>query len=388
MAAKKRDYYEVLGVSRNATQQEIKKAFRKLAMQYHPDRNKAPDAEEKFKEINEAYEVLDDAEKRRLYDMHGHDGLNAQGFHQGGFNPFDIFNSVFGEGFSFNNFSMDMDDDIGDVFSSFFGRGRHKDETIELNQLIDIQISFIDAARGVIKDIKYTRDKNCDVCNGSGAQPGEHNIDTCSKCGGEGYVIQNQKTVFAIFQTRKTCSSCNGRGTTIINKCLKCNGKKVISESVNRKIQIDAGTSDQDVIAVKNEGNSFNGKSGDLYVRVSVLQSSIFEKINNDIIVRPLVDPILAIVGGPITVPTLDGNTEINLKPYTANGERIIVTGGGIKGSGRIFKANRGGDLIIIINYAKPVNYSKQDLKKLSQFIQKNENVETYIKNAEKEFQN
>ncbi|WP_033160106.1 DnaJ domain-containing protein [Mycoplasmoides alvi] len=389
MAAQKRDYYEVLGVGRNATQQEIKKAFRKLAMQYHPDRNKAPDAEEKFKEINEAYEVLDDPEKRRFYDMHGHEGLNAQGFHQGGFNPFDIFNSVFGEGFSFD---MDMDDDFGSVFSSFFGgHSNQQQEGIELNKLIDIQINFIEAAKGTIKDIKFSRDKTCVTCDGSGAEPGYNNISSCAKCDGKGFVVQSQKTPFAVvFQTRRTCNNCKGQGKIITKKCSNCNGNKVIGETINRKIQIEPGTYDQDVIVIKNEGSSFNDKKGDLYVRITVLPSKIFERNKNDIIVRPLVDPILAIVGGNVMIPTLDGNKEITLKPYTANGECITISGGGIKTSNErsLFKNNRAGDLVIIINYAKPANFSKSDLKKLSEFVQKNHDVESYIKAVEKEFQN
>ncbi|WP_027123913.1 DnaJ domain-containing protein [Mycoplasmoides pirum] len=388
MAKSKRDYYEVLGVNRNATQQEIKKAFRKLAMQYHPDRNKAPDAEDKFKEINEAYEVLNDDEKRRLYDMHGHDGLNAQGFHQEGFNPFDIFNSVFGEGF---NFGMDMDDGFGDVFSSFFGGGNRtsRQEYVELNQLIDIKISFISAVKGIIKDIEYPRNKTCNTCNGFGAEPGPNNIVSCSNCEGKGWIIKNQKTPFGTIQSRKTCSNCHGEGKIINKKCNTCKGNKVVEEIVKRKIQIDPGTYDQDVIVIKNEGNIFEKQVGDLYVRVTVENSMVFERNKNDIIVRPLVDPILAIVGGKIVVPTLDGNKEILIKPGTANNDRIIITNGGIKSPERgLFKNNRQGDLIVIINYAKPIHYSKHDLKKLSEFVHENDSVNSYIKLAEKEFKN
>ncbi len=359
MAKQKRDYYEILGVSRDATQPEIQKAFRRLAMQYHPDRNKDPGAEDKFKEINEAYEVLNDDQKRRLYDLHGHDGLNAQGFHQEGFNPFDIFNSVFGDAFSFG-----VDDDFGGPFGSFFTNARTaQQDHIELNLLIDVKIGFIEAAKGAIKDVEYPRNKTCGRCDGSGAEPGPGNVVPCSACDGKGSVIKNQKTPFGIFQTQRTCSACRGQGEVIHKKCSACRGRRVVEETTRRKIQIDPGTFDQDVVVIKNEGNVFANQVGDLYVRIAVKPSMIFERNKNDVVVRPLVDPILAIVGGKITVPTLDGNKEIILKPGTANGERITIAGGGIKSAERgLFKSARHhGDLIVIVTYAKPNHYSKHD---------------------------
>lgn len=391
MPKSKRDYYEVLELSRNATQSDIKKAFRKLAMQYHPDRNKNPDAEERFKEINEAYEVLGDEEKRRLYDLHGFEGLNASGFHSEGFNPFDIFNSVFGEGFG--NFSVDFDDSgFGDVFSHFFGGNSKKHRDLgDINVLIDIDISFVESAKGTIRDVEYEREKTCTLCGGTGADTTSLNsLETCHVCEGSGVILRSQKTPFGVFQSKSRCSSCKGEGKNIRKKCSLCLGKKVINEKVKRKIQIEPGLFDQDVIIITGEGNSFHDRVGDLYVRVNILKSNIFERNNNDVIVHPVVDPILAIVGGSIFVPTLDGAKEIILKSGTANGERITVSGGGIKYSREngFFKNHRSGDLIIIIKYARPVNYNKQDLKKLKEFLQPNSEVESYLKVAQKEFSN
>lgn len=384
MAKQNRDYYEILGVSRSASQSEIKKAFRKLAMQYHPDRNKAPEAEEKFKEINEAYEVLSDDEKRKMYDTYGHEGLNASGFHAEDFNPFDIFNSVFGEGFA--NFSTGG---FGDVFSEFFGgHATRQQPHVDLNRLVDIDITFIEAAKGVIREITYQRDILCKTCNGSGASDRPDSISTCASCEGNGYATRTQKTPFGAFQTKTVCGACHGEGKVIRDKCAACNANKVNTETVQRKIQIEPGLYDQDVIVIKGEGNQYKSQIGDLFLRVNVKPSRIFERSKYDVIVKPLVDPLLAIAGGIITVPTLDGVKEVRLKPGTANGERIILYGGGIVNNERtIFKSAKHGDLILIITYARPNDYSKAELKKISELIKENDEVVSYIKSIEKEYQ-
>lgn len=391
--ASKRDYYEVLGIARDASKSDVKRAFRRLAMQYHPDRNKDPGAEDRFKEINEAYEVLGDDEKRAMYNQYGHEGLNASGFHQEGFNPFDIFNSVFGDGFMGFDFGGNAEEANmgGDPFAHFFGgnnRRRRAEPVIDLNRLVDVRISFVEAALGTIRDIEYTRQHQCSACSGSGAQGGPNNLVKCTTCDGVGTIIRSQKTPFGFFQQKALCNACHGAGTTIKEKCRSCNGEKLASETIKRKIQMEPGLFDQDVIAIKNEGSRFNGQTGDLFVRVNIAPSNIFERAKNDVIVRPLVDPIVALVGGTIQVPTLQGPKEIALKPRTANGERIIVAGGGIRYVDRGFFKNsrRVGDLIVIIAYARPVEFTKAELKKLRELVRDNPEVDAYAQLAEKEF--
>lgn len=391
----KRDYYEILGISKNADQSEIKRAFRKMAMKYHPDRNKDPNAEELFKEVNEAYEVLNDEEKRKLYDRYGHEGLNASGFHQEGFNPFDIFNSVFGEGFS--GFSEGIEfgsGGFGDVFSSFFGGGASRrashHEQVEINLLVDLNLSFLESAKGCVRDVTYVRQKTCKICKGTGAGTSPNAIKICGTCHGEGVVVQTKRIPFGTFQTQGICGTCRGEGKTIREKCNNCHGQKMISEEVVHKVQAEPGLFDQDVIVVKGEGHTYMNQVGDLYVRVNIADSRIFERNHNDVIVKALIDPLEAIVGGTVQVATLNGMRQIEVKPGTRNGEQIILSGEGIKTSNqsRLFKMNRTGDLIVIITYSSPNHYSKHELKKLQEFVKPNDEVNAYIKALEKELTN
>lgn len=384
----KRDYYEILEVSRSATQQDIKKAFRKLAMKYHPDRNKDSDAEEKFKEVNEAYEVLSDEEKRKLYDTYGHEGLNASGFHQGGFNPYDVFNSVFS--------GFDFEGGFGDVFSQFFGGGGsgfHNQEYIEevdLNLVHEIKINFLEAANGCIKNIKYTRQVTCPDCNGSGSADGD--VIACSDCNGEGFVVEQRRTLLGMFQTKKTCPSCKGEGQTIKNKCKKCKSRRMVDEVVERKVSIDSNVFYQDVVIVRGEGHIYKNLVGDLFLRVKIEPSRVFELRDNHVVVNVLVDPLVAITGGTILIPTLKEIKEINLKAGTKNGDIITIANGGInlKLDSRLYGANYNekGDLIVVINYARPSEYSKQEIAKLKEFIKQNKEVNLYETLMKKELNN
>ncbi|WP_027119413.1 molecular chaperone DnaJ [[Mycoplasma] testudinis] len=394
MAQSKRDYYEILGITKSADQSEIKRAFRKMAMKYHPDRNKEPDAEERFKEINEAYEVLNDEEKRKVYDRYGHEGLNASGFHQEGFNPFDIFNSVFGEGFSgFSSEGVEFGGGFGDMFSSFFGGGGRRqaqqEQQFEVNLLVDLHLNFIEAAKGCVKDVEYTRQKTCSTCSGSGAGTATDAIQVCSTCHGEGVIVQNKRTPFGTFQTQGICGSCRGEGKIIREKCATCKGQRTISETLVSKVKVDPGLYDQDVIVVKGEGHSFLNQVGDLYVRTNIAESRIFERSQNDILVKALIDPLDAMVGGTIYVATLNGLRQVEIKPGTRNGEQIILTGEGIKSAqpGRIFKSSRAGDLIVIVTYAAPNRYNKQEIKKLQELVRPNEEVEAFVKAMKKELE-
>ncbi|AFQ03811.1 molecular chaperone DnaJ [Mycoplasmoides genitalium M6320] len=387
MAAGKRDYYEVLGISKNASSQDIKRAFRKLAMQYHPDRHKAENEttqkqnEEKFKEVNEAYEVLSDEEKRKLYDQFGHEGLNASGFHEAGFNPFDIFNSVFGEGFSFG-----MDGDS--PFDFIFNRSKKRQQQIVVPYNLDIalviEINFFEMTNGCNKTIEYERKVSCHNCNGFGAEGGESGLDLCKDCNGNGFVIKNQRSIFGTIQSQVLCSTCNGQGKQIKVKCKTCRSNKYTVTNQIKEINIPAGMYSGEALVDESGGNEFKGHYGKLIIQVNVLASKIFKRSDNNVIANVLVDPMVAIVGGVIELPTLEGIKEFNIRPGTKSGEQIVIPNGGIKFS-KSFK-RKAGDLIIIISYARPCEYTNLELKKLREFIKPNQEVKQYLNTLKNEY--
>lgn len=384
MANNKRDYYEVLGVTKNATQDDIKKAFRKLAMQYHPDRNKAPDAEAKFKEINEAYEILGDEDKRKKYDQFGFAGVNEQAGYGGGGGFEDIFSQMFRNGRGGNtHFEFGGDDEEGgggfeDIFSQFFGGGGRKSQNKQPDNNIhaSITITFIEMVKGTNRDIKYQYKQNCSHCHGTGAETNS-DLKTCSHCNGRGRVITQQRTPFGNIQSETTCPYCHGTGKIITKKCSKCNGKGYVDGERNLKVNIPAGISNGDTIRINDAGNEYNGRVGQLFLKINVLQSNIFERIGDKIYVKTLVDPLIAIVGGNISVPTPYGFKEIKIKERTKNGEEITLSNLGI---------NQRKDLIVKIIYAKPNYYNNNELEKMKEFSNKtNNDVEEFKKIAEKE---
>lgn len=392
--ANKRDYYEVLGLSKDASEQDVKKAFRRLAMQYHPDRNKAPDAEEKFKEINEAYAVLSDKDKRATYDRFGFEGLNQQGFSAG--NPFDIFNQFFGgQGGVKFSFGGDDDVDIGDIFGGLFGGGRRKSTRrsnqvmvpYELNIQTEINIDFLDSVLGCKRDITLKIKSACDECKGTGVANEEGAEVTCSHCKGTGVYVQARRTPFGMMQSQTTCPYCNGTGKVIKKPCPKCKGKKYLEELKTYEIEIDPGIEDGQVVKIEGKGHSYKDYTGDLYVRINVGASRIFQKQGNTLYTQVVVDPLKAIVGGTIEVPTPYGFKTVKLPAGTADGQRIEIADAGIKGRKKLFgKSN--GDLIAIIKYATPNKYSKDEINTLNKVLdanKENDEVERYYKQAKKE---
>ncbi len=379
MPKNKRDYYEVLNISRSATADEIKKAFRKLAMKYHPDRNKEPDAEEKFKEINEAYEVLSDPQKRQTYDAYGFDGLNSNGF-TGGRNPFDIFNEFFGGQGTNVNFGGDFGDNIEDFISGIFGgrrsRGKKQTNTVpyDLDIHAQLKISFLQSIEGIKKKVSLNVKKTCDHCHGKGYEK-DSDVSTCTNCNGTGFVIKQQRSFLGIMQTQSVCPKCNGTGKIISKKCPKCNGKKYIDKTIDIDLEIKPGINSGEVLVFEGKGNSFGTNIGNLYIEVLVEESNFFRRRNNDIYTNAYVDPLLAITGGTIQIPTPYGLKEIKIAPGTGNGEQITVSGLGVKNSYKTF-LNRHGDLIVNIVYTKPARYTKEEINKLKEFIKK-DNVET-----------
>jgi molecular chaperone DnaJ len=393
--AAKRDYYEVLGITKNANGDEIKKAFRKLAMQYHPDRNKAADAETKFKEINEAYEILSDPQKKAAYDQYGHAGVNGQPGAGGGFE--DMFSQFFRQGggnnqnvhFSFGGEEggSPFDDILGSIFG---GQGRRQaskkqtGEKINKNIELELEISLVEAIKGTIKTIKYKSKKICSHCHGTGA---EHPSDVkkCPQCNGTGYVVTRTRTPFGIMQQQAVCPTCHGTGQIISEKCKQCNGHGYLEAEQMVEINIPAGINNGDMIKMDNYGNETKAGTGSLLLHIYIQPSKVFEREGNVVYTKVLVDPITAITGGMVSVPTPYGIKEVELKTNTANGDKITISGYGINTNKKMFNASRG-DLVATIVYAKPNTYSKEEIEKLKQINKKsNPKVEEYIKIIEKE---
>ena len=313
--AEKKDYYEVLGVSKNATDDELKKAFRKKAKQYHPDANpdNKKEAERKFKEVNEAYEVLSNPQKRKMYDQFG--TADPQGFGGGAEGPFGGRNY-----YSYTSSGFDDFGDLGDIFSSFFGGGfgsqrasnRRKDgprkgEDLNLNMDITFEESFL----GVEKEIIVTRQETCDVCHGTGAKPGTSPIK-CTVCGGTGQVRQVQNTILGQMQTTRTCSTCHGTGEIISNPCENCHGKGTVRKSPKVKVKIPAGIADKQTVILRGEGNPGHkgGPSGDLYITVRVRASNIFKRDGNNVTCDIPITFTQATLGAEIEIPMVDGSKE------------------------------------------------------------------------------
>lgn len=389
MAQKKRDYYEVLGVSKTAALDDIKKAFRKLAMQYHPDRNKAADAEAKFKEINEAYEVLGDEQKRATYDRFGHEGLNSSGFHGENINPFDIFNEFFGgtnaqgQGFS----SMD---DIFGMFGDFGrgGRSSQRSQSENLHIQVDINISFKTAVMGGNEPITFTRKVDCDNCHGSGAQSSK-DLKKCTGCNGTGHKTVQRQSMLGIIRQTIVCDQCHGRGQTIANKCATCNGVGYLAKRIEVNAKIHPGAKDGEVLKVIGKGNTIQSQTGDLYIVVHVKNSKYFEMDGNDIYTIVYVDPVSAVVGGKIKIATPYGIVEHKLPPNTLPEQKIKIAGYGVRNNpnakSRLFSSSAG-DLYCIIRYKMP-HYTKTELEQLQRLVKPDDDsLKDYLKTAQKEF--
>jgi len=339
MSSKKKDYYEILGVPRNATKEEIKRAYRKLALQYHPDRNKSPDAEEKFKEISEAYAVLSDDEKRRLYDMYGHEGLSGR------YTSEDIF-----RGADFEDIFRDFGFDFEDIFERFFGF-KTKPRGIDLNYSLEVTLE--DVARGNYKDIEIYRRERCPTCGGSGG-----NLKLCPRCNGTGQEQYSRSYGFTRFYTITTCSLCRGKGKYIDNPCRTCNGDGSIKVAKRFKVRIPPGAYDGFVLRISGEGD-YNPESnlyGNLYITLQMKPHPIFIREGDDIIYNAKVSFPLAVLGGEIEVPTLDGKVKVKVPPGSQNKSTIRLKGKGIPhldGYGN-------GDEIIKINVEIPKKVSRR----------------------------
>ena len=314
----KRDYYEVLGVSKSASDDEIKSAYRKLAKQYHPDLNHEPGAEEKFKEVQEAYDVLSDANKRAQYDQFGHAAFDqSQGFN--GFNG----------GF--------QDVDLGDIFSSFFGggsRARRQERGPQRGRdtIMQIRIAFMDAILGKTIELPITFDEPCTHCHGTGADS-PSDVETCPDCHGSGVVIGVSQTLFGAMQTQRTCSRCGGTGKIIKNKCHVCNGKGYSRKKTNIEVNIPAGINEGQQIRVpgKGERGQNGGQNGDLFIEVHIQSSAEFRREGNDIHTNKEVSMVGASLGCTVEVNTVYGPVELKVPEGTQPGQVLKIRGKGVK---------------------------------------------------------
>jgi len=368
-----KDYYQILGVSRNASQEEIRKAYRELARKYHPDR--AGGDEQKFKEINEAYQVLSDKEKRAQYDRFG---KNFEGFQSGdfgwggGINWEDLFGNF---GFRAEGESGFHDFGFGDIFSEIF-RARGTEDTIRTKRgrdiEIEVEITLEEAFRGVSKTVKFQRYVICPVCRGSGAQPG-YKLIQCSRCGGKGKVRNLRRTFFGVFSEIKTCPVCQGRGKIPEKKCSSCNGKGRILKSENLAVNIPKGIRDGEKILLSGHGDVgwFGNKAGNLIILVRVLPHPLFVREGDDIYYKAHIDALQAMTGGQISIPTLEGPVLLKLPEGTQYGEKFRLRG---KGMPKLNRRGRGDEIVeILIDIPKklPENIKTQ-LQEIKKKIQSN----------------
>lgn len=376
----KRDYYEVLGIDKNASSEDIKKSYRKLAKKYHPDINKEAGAEEKFKEINEAYEVLSDPQKKQIYDEYGHAGLENGGM--GGYDGF--------SGFSSGGFT-----DINDIFETFMGgmggfsnfgfggsRSSRSNSPIKgENRYMQMSIEFLEAVKGIKKTIIISVDKKCEKCDGTGAKS-KSDIETCKTCNGTGKVTRQTRTAFGVMQTVADCPDCNGTGKHIKNKCPNCNGTGYINKKENVEVNIPAGISSGQQVRLASYGErGYNGgPNGDLYIEIIVKPHKFFVREGNDIYITVPISAIDATLGCKVDVPTCNGDVSLTIPPGSQPGQRLRIKGYGVKS----LRTNQVGDQYVELKVEIPTKLTKEekDLYKKLQTKTDKENVFEKFKKA------
>jgi molecular chaperone DnaJ len=348
----KRDPYEVLGVPRDADETQIKKAFRKLARELHPDVNRHdPDAEDKFKEAAEAYEILSDAERRQIFDRYGHEGLGARGFESGfsGFGSFaDIFDAFFGG---------------GDPFGAAFGRGGGPIQGGDV--AVSVEIPLADAARGTEVEVEFDAVTTCEHCHGNGAEPGTP-IDTCERCGGSGQLQSVTRTAFGQLVRTHPCDACNGEGKIARTPCSECSGRGRTAKRVQLGVEVPPGIADEQRIRLTGRGHAGErgGRPGDLYVVVRVAPDERFVRDGNDLVtVVDLAAPDAAL-GTKITVPTLDGEEQLEVEPGTQPGTVLTLRGKGMPS----LRRGRRGDQRVVVNVVIPRKLTHEQRDLLKQF--------------------
>lgn len=372
-----KDYYETLGVNKGASQDEIKKAFYKKAHQHHPDKNSGN--EQKFKEINEAYQVLGNEEKRKQYDQFGTTFEGAQGFGAGGgFNWQDFaqnggFNS---SGFRTENVNFDFGD-LGDIFGDIFGgfggspRRRKTRRKAGSDLQMNSTITFLESVFGTEKTVNLRKKIICQNCHGNGAEPGTK-IETCSRCGGSGQVRESQRTFFGVFEQIVTCPECNGEGKKPTTVCRQCHGQGVITSEETLKVHIPAGIDDGQTIKLegKGEAGAKGGTSGDLYININVLPSMEFKREEYNILTKKEISFSQAVLGDKIKIRTVDGEVNLKIPAGTPNNKVFVLSGKGVprlRGSGR-------GDHLVEINIKVPKKLTRRQKELIEEL--KNEETE------------
>ncbi len=363
------DYYEILGVEKNADKDEIKSAFRKKARQCHPDVNKAPDAEEKFKALGKAYETLMDEDKRSLYDRYGEDGLQNAGFNSGG--PFD-------GGFG----------DINDIFNSFFGGGfGFSQRQVDPNApqrgddlRVDIEIEFEEAVFGLTKEVTIDHLETCDSCKGTGSEPGSKPT-TCPTCKGAGKVQQTTQTILGHFTQVTTCPDCNGKGVKISNPCKACKGYGRIEKEKVIELKIPAGVDNGNKMRISQEGDAGKngGPAGDLYVVLHVKPSDYFKRDGFNVYTKLEVAPSQAVLGDEITIKTLDGEKQIIVPVATQSGNQVKIKGAGVPHLGR---TNQRGEHIVIVEVRTPTKLSEEEKQLYKKLYEINTNKKFHEKES------
>lgn len=342
--ATKRDYYDILGLPRGASKEDIKSAFRRLARQYHPDVNKAADAEEQFKEINEAYAILGDDQKRLAYDRYGHAGVE-------GFGGMPDFTNV----------------DLGDIFEELFGFGfgrRSRQQRNAPRRGSDLQynltLDFEEAVFGAEKEVEFSRDEVCERCTGTGAEPGTSK-SSCPTCGGRGEVRQNRQTIFGSMVQVATCPNCRGSGEIIGSPCKTCAGRGLERKQVKRKVSVPAGVDSGTQIRLNGEGQPGlnGGPQGDLYIALNVRPHKYFHRRDDDVLLDLDINVAQAALGAEVEVPTVDGPAELTIPAGVQSGKVLRMRAKGVphlRGSGR-------GDQLVMINVAVPTKLNAEQRK-------------------------
>jgi len=369
MAEKKRDYYEVLGVQKSATADEIKKAYRKAAMKYHPDRNPGDkEAEAKFKEVGEAYEILSDDGKRQRYDQFGFAGVDPN-FGAGGSGPYGA--GGFG---GFGGF-----DDLGDIFGEFFGGGRSSRTQQQNaprrgeNVMSHLELTFEEAAFGCEKEVSTQRIENCSVCNGSGSSDGQ--VETCSQCGGRGQVRSVQNFMGMQMQSTTTCPQCSGRGKVIKNPCNTCKGKGKVRKTNRVKVKIPAGVDHGQSVRVRGEGcvGSNGGVNGDLLVEIYIKRHPIFTREDFDVLCEVPISFTQAALGAKIQVPTIDGKVEYDIPEGTQTGREFVLRDKGIPEVGNSRRRGSHRFTVVVETPTKLTKEQKELLRQLDESLDKAE---------------
>lgn len=374
--AKNKDYYETLGVSKTATQDEIKSAFRKLAKKYHPDINKEPGAEEKFKEIGEAYSILSDPEKRKTYDQFGSAAFEQGGTGAGGF-----------QGQGFGGFSFD-DDIFKDLFGSAFGQsfnfggGRSSRSTNRTTKgedsLVRINLTFDEAIFGCHKTISIDLNEKCGECNGAGG----FDAKTCPTCGGHGRVVESRQTLFGMFQQETICPDCNGSGKTYARVCSNCRGKGFYTKKKDIEIEIPAGvdTGTQLRISGKGSAGKNGGPNGDIYIEFKVKEHPLFERKEDDIYLQLPITITDAILGCKKEIPTIYGNVVMAIDAGTQNDTKLRIKGKGVENP----NTGRKGDMYIIVNVIVPTKLDRNQKDLIKQLSETDLENSSEFKNIKK----